>query len=412
MTDPPTNQVGHDPSRHVAGAGEAGEAATNRPQPTAWGTRWLERVAMGADLDAGALARSRGTAAQRTVIGVEIDPGSVRVLVAGRSGDPQRVQLGVRRFSQDDWQRAAEVIASSRRFLVAVLDGDLPPQLMSALQDEDCDLLPGRSEVSLDCDCGSASGLCAHAKAAAGAVAVLIDADPHLLVSLRGGDRSVLVAPARPTEAPPAGVPHVDPAAVSGRVDPEPMSAATAWRRSLQPLPDLDLRRSVVRRPNLSAQAPPAEFGFDQAGLDRLTKDAALRAAKVLGEDAPTGLRLDLVTDAVRRAAIGTMDRSLVADVAGCSQDEAELLIAAMVSVGPAGVEVLAGPRRLGSAELAEIGSVWDGPVRERSTGVTLEDGRQLRRSSDGTWVLLEFVDPVGWRAVAAATALEDLSPG
>jgi hypothetical protein len=167
----------------------------------------------------------------------------------------------------------------------------------------------------------------------------------------------------------------------------------------------------------VGATAPSAELGFDQAGLDRLVRDAAARAEALLaGADldvsafAAAGLDLDEVTDAIRRCSSGSLDSASVARVTGCDPAVVPSLTAAWDAAGVVGVDVLLHPRRLTDVEVAEVEAAWETTVKTRSTGALLPDGRYVRRAADATWVVVAPDEIVGWRVAEVAAVLDDLT--
>jgi len=370
--------------------------------------------------DGSTVSRARGLVARGQALDLEIEPATAAATVRGRSSLERRVRIGVRRFTADQWEGVTATLAASSRMVAAVLDGDLPAELHQRLEECGCALLPNVRDVSIDCTCGNLAESCVHAAAACCLLADAIDSDPLILITLRGGDRAAVLAAVRPARAGGGSSvvsgPLTTPSCIPGRPDDPTMAAASAWKRKLAELPSTDQRRRHVGRPRIGAQPPPAELGFDQAGLDRLAGDAALRASRVLAgfeTAAPatsTALLLDLVTDAVRRCAVGTLDPAAVAAIAATDVCGVEGLVDAWKLAGPAGVDVLLQPRRLDADELAAVESACGSTVRPRSTGALLPDGRQVRRSADATWILLTPGGASGWTILDSASCLAELA--
>lgn len=386
---------------------------------TSWGAAWIERMVAARTFEGTELSRGRGLAARGAVDEFTVEPGSVGGVVRGRSSLERRVRVGVRRFTDEQWATVRATLAGSSRLVAAVLEGALPEALHDRLEAVGCGLLPGVRDVSIDCSCGNLAESCVHAAAVVCRLAEALDADPLLLVMLRGGDRSALVQGMVPVSSGrdrerAAADQRVS--AIPGRPADPTMSAATAWKRRLGEIPTIDRRRRAPGRPRVGAAPPSAELGFDQAGLDRLVRDAAARAGALLGAPASgAGLDLDLIADAVRRSASGTLAApdsvsAVVAAAAGCPPESAPALTEAWRHCGPAGIDVLLRPRRLGPDELDLIAATFEIEVKARSTGAVLPGGRQIRRADDGTWIVLASDDVAGWRIVDAAADLDDLT--
>ena len=383
---------------------------------TSWGAAWVEQLVLGNTFDGPELARGRGLAARGGVVDVSIEPAAVAATVRGRASVDRRVRIGFRRLTDEQWATVRSIVAQSSRTVASMLDGDLPTELHDQLVDAGCALLPGVRDVSIDCTCGNLAESCVHAAAACCHLAAELDRDPVLLVTLRGGDRAEILAGLVPTGT--AGRRRVGGggaqrmSAIGGRGPDPSVPAAAAWRRRPADLPVDFGRRRVLGGPRSDVVAPPAELGFDAAGLDRLVADAAARAAACLDASDPvaeSGLDLDRGVDAVRRCASGRLGASTVSEVLGCDQAGVEGLVDAWRCAGAAGVEALTRPRRMSEAELALLADVVEDVVRSRSTGAVIGGGRQVRRSTDGSWVLLAGDAEGGLRVIDVASCPGDL---
>ena len=96
----------------------------------------------------------------------------------------------------DDRDRAAfvEAVAAEAGRLPALLDGELPHALVEHAEEAGVELLPFGGELHASCTCAAWVDPCAHALATAYQVAWLADADPFVLLALRGLPREELLA--------------------------------------------------------------------------------------------------------------------------------------------------------------------------------------------------------------------------
>jgi uncharacterized Zn finger protein len=96
----------------------------------------------------------------------------------------------------DEADRAAfvEAVAAEAGRLPALLAGDLPHALVEHAEEAGVELLPYGGELSASCACAAWVDPCAHALAAGYQVAWLADADPLVLLALRGLPREELLA--------------------------------------------------------------------------------------------------------------------------------------------------------------------------------------------------------------------------
>ncbi len=316
----------------------AGEA----PAGTWWGNAWLTALEEGA-LDAARLARGRGYAEQGHVDAITVTPGLVLAYVQGSRPRPYRVQVRLRTLADDDWQRFLEAAVERPGHIAALLDKELPHSLA------DCGvaLLPGPGDLAPQCSCPDSGHPCKHAAALCYQTARLLDADPFVLLLLRGrGERELLDALSRLNAA---------------------RAARAAQDRGPAPLPGVRAGTVLAHRvlPPLPAPLPPpphpeqppaypaAPGGPDPLALDQLATDAAARAHALLttGRD-PVGA-LTLWQDAVRLAAarpgsgLTAGTRALYASLAEATgRDTADLAraVAAWRQGGPHGLDVLEEP--------------------------------------------------------------------
>lgn len=416
-------------------------------ETTGIGSRWMERLVAEGLATSGDVSRGRGMNTRGALHEVSVEPGLVSASVAGRGSEPRRASVGFARVANEDWTAVAAVVRSDARWQVAVVEGRLPDDLLEAAAEAGVTMWLDSATTSVDCSCERGGTLCTHALALCDHIATMLDDDPLLVVTLRNGDRGAFIegavgvtgvggggvggggastaltsANAESTDAATsgggalvvtprgAGVDVVGGVVGSGgfrsgvvspiltRGDAEFVDAAPAWRRSPSVSNWEPSTRRLVGRPRLAATPPPAELGVSQRGIDALAADAVARASAALAAiDGATaaeartaaGLGLDRDLDMIRLVVAGRIP----ADHAASRLDVAPELLAAIVahwpSVGPDAFDLLARPRRLSELEVEQLGRVVDGRLRTRSTGVLLDDGRQIRRAPSGRWAIV-----------------------
>jgi uncharacterized Zn finger protein len=103
----------------------------------------------------------------------------------------------------DERDRAAfvEVVAAEAGRLPALLAGELPYALVEHAEEAGVELLPYGGELQASCTCSAWVDPCPHALATAYQVAWLADADPFVLLALRGLPREDLLARLHDREA-------------------------------------------------------------------------------------------------------------------------------------------------------------------------------------------------------------------
>ncbi|MFE5921278.1 SWIM zinc finger family protein [Streptomyces sp. NPDC056468] len=260
---------------------------------TWWGNAWVTALEEGA-LDTKRLARGRGYAQEGHVDAITVTPGLVLAYVRGSRPRPYRVQVRLRTLEDADWARFLDAVAERPGHIAALLDKEMP----QSLADCGVSLLPEPGDLDPRCSCPDSGHPCKHAAALCYQTARLLDADPFVLLLLRGrGERALLDALSRRNAAraaraaqekepaPPAGVRATDALAPSRQLPPLP-----------PPLP-------VPQHPEQPPVYPAAPGGPDPFALDQLATDAAARAHALLSTGRDPVAELTLWQDAVRLAA-------------------------------------------------------------------------------------------------------------
>ncbi|WP_416069572.1 SWIM zinc finger family protein [Streptomyces sp. FL07-04A] len=306
---------------------------------TWWGNAWVAALEEGA-LDPRRVVRGRGYAEQGNVDAITVTPGHVLAYVQGGRPRPYRVQVRLRTLGEEDWERFLAAAVEHPGHIAALLDKEMPESLAAC----GVPLLPGPGDLEPQCSCPDRGHPCKHAAALCYQTARLLDADPFVLLLLRGrGERELLDALSRRNAA---------------------RAARAAQERQPRPLPGVRAAEALAERrlPPLPAPLPPpahpeqppvypsAPNGPDSFALDHLATDAAARAHALLtsGHDAIGALTL--WQDAVRLAAsrpgsgLTVATRALyasLASAAGRTPSELARAVAAWRQGGPDGLAVL-----------------------------------------------------------------------
>ncbi|WP_307721075.1 SWIM zinc finger family protein [Streptomyces rishiriensis] len=362
---------------------------------TWWGNAWVAALEEGA-LDLKRLVRGRGYAEQGNVDAITVTPGLVLAYVQGSRPRPYRVQVRLRTLGGEDWERFLDAAVERPGHIAALIDKEMP----ESLADCGVPLLPGPGDLEPQCSCPDRGHPCKHAAALCYQTARLLDADPFVLLLLRGrGEREVLDALSRRNAVRAAR------AAQEQEQQPEPLAGvraaeALAERR----LPPLPAPLPVPAHPEQPPAYPSAPHGPDSFALDHLATDAAARAHALLATGHDEIGALTLWQDAVRLAAsrpgsgLTAATRSLyasLASAAGRTPSELARAVAAWRQGGPDGLTVLE--------------ECWDPPAgrfdrarplllaadlpafRPRRNHLTHPRGHvQLRYGQDGLWYAYE----------------------
>lgn len=159
---------------------------------TWWGKAWVRAVEESGyaeeDLRAArALARSGvlgPLAIERGAVGCSVLDGDLMPAVTG----------SVAMVGDDAWDAFVELVAAESGRVAALLAGDLPHSLVEHAEESGVELLPYAGELGWACSCDAWLDPCRHALAVGYQVAWLIDADPFVLLTLRGLTRDELLA--------------------------------------------------------------------------------------------------------------------------------------------------------------------------------------------------------------------------
>jgi uncharacterized Zn finger protein len=346
---------------------------------TWWGRAWIEALENRSGLDHGRLSRGRSYARSGAVLTADVAPGQVDANVQGGRPHPYETTVTLRRFDADEWDGLLDVVSARLAFAAALLDGELPGELVRALTDEGVDLLPTAGELRFGCTCPDWGDPCKHAAAVCYLVADLLDNDPFELLLLRGRTRDDVLAALRERRS--GG------AATTPDAPRDDEDAAAAFARTPAPLPDLPL---PPPRPGKAAPlvgAPPGDT-VKVADLQALANDAAARACDLLhGGDG--GLGLTPEEDLARRAValLGTPRLDRLAKRAGLPPRLLSRRAQAWARGGREALAVLDDTWSPEASDVAEAVSALGAGAHAWQNRVSdAADKRQLRLGRDGRW--------------------------
>jgi uncharacterized Zn finger protein len=336
---------------------------------TWWGQAWTKAME-DTSLDQGRLARGRTYARTGRVGSITVSPGRISAPVHGSAPEPYQAVVSIQRLSDAEWERFLDEVAGRAGHLAALLDRDMPHDLVQAAQDAGVRLLPTVGDLEPECDCPDWGYPCKHAAALCYQAAWLLDEDPFVLLLMRGRGESELVEELQRRNARAGAAP--------GQPEPEPagVPAWQAYRATPSPLPDPPPPPDA---PLVSPELPPAA-GVDPAALRLLVTDAAVRARELL-----TGTAVTLTTwqDTVRIAATHPD---------AYSRPGLARAVKAWQYGGLAGLETLEHPwtppaRDLAQARAALAADEESPEVRQwRNRWTVVGGGLQLRYGRDGRW--------------------------
>ena len=317
-------------------------------------------------LDQAQLRLGRKFAAAGIVGTITVSPGRLAATVYDTE-DACRTSVHLTPLSDAEWDRFLAQVAVKAGHIAALLDGYMPHDLVVAADDAGVQLLPGIGDLDPECTCPGWELPCRHAAALCNQASWLLDADPWVLLLLRGREREELLASLR----------LGDSSAVSAGV-----RATEVFAAPVAPVPEA---------PPIPELGPLPTFdpvpGVDVDALRWLVADAAHRARELLATgELPV---FDDWQDRVRMAYTHA-DPLLTARLAAAGPGLPRA-VRAWGYGGVAGLTVLDVAWTPSKAEVARARTAWEGGELPAATvwrnRWTVEgQGLQLRYGRDGRW--------------------------
>ncbi|GAA4815905.1 SWIM zinc finger family protein [Nocardioides caeni] len=166
-----------------------------------WGKAWL-RAAEEAAYSEAELKPGRVLARRGEVGGITVDAGAL--LAAVRDGDDAwTVEVAVPVLDETGHAAFLEAVAAESGRIPELFAGNLPHELVEHAEEVGVELLPYGGELASTCTCPHYLDPCAHAVAVLLQTGWLVDADPLVLLAVRGVSRDDLLT-ARPVPPPAA----------------------------------------------------------------------------------------------------------------------------------------------------------------------------------------------------------------
>ncbi|WP_328323442.1 hypothetical protein OHA70_30765 [Kribbella sp. NBC_00382] len=258
-----------------------------------WGRAWVQALE-DTSLDQGQLRKGRRTANTGQVGTITISPGRLAATVYAPD-DTYEAVVQVDRLDDAEWTRFLDQLAARAGHIAALLDGEMPHDLVDAAADAGVPLLPGIGDLDPSCTCDSWELPCLHAAGLSYQAAWLLDEDPFVLLLLRGRSReSLLDELQRRSSTPLVEAP--------AEADGVPAVAATT---PVGQLPDPPILPPKIAIEDLAVSGTQPLADLEPATLPLLVLDAARRARAQLNallSGAPDPWILDEWQDSVRLA--------------------------------------------------------------------------------------------------------------
>ncbi|WP_433157321.1 hypothetical protein [Kribbella sp. CA-247076] len=361
-----------------------------------WARAWVQALE-DTSLDSDQLRKGRRYANSGQVGTITISPGRIAATVYAPE-DTYEAVIRVDQLTEADWDRFLDQVAARAGHIAALLEGEMPHDLVEAAADAGVPLLPQIGDLDPSCTCDGWELPCQHAAGLCYQVAWLLDSDPFVLLLLRGRSREELLdqlqsrqvrgdaqAPVRPAE--------------TGVAMTEVLAAAVA------DLPDVPELPGKVTADELAVSGIEPPQGFAPATLPLLVLDASRRARALLSallHGTPEPQPLDEWQDAVRLAA----DFPELTEPLGGGGEDFARGIQAWRYGGAPGLDVLDHTWTPDPAELARARTelaAAEFTVEITDNRITVGGDTQLRLDRRGRWHPYRRIDNT-WTPTAPAT--------
>lgn len=270
-----------------------------------WGQRWLEALDATGPGAARAVRRGHGLARRGAVRHLELEAGLVTGTVLDERASSFDPRLRWPVPGDEAWSRALSALRSQLRHTAALLEGELPTELVDALAAAGIDLLPDFDVLEPACTCAERIQPCRHVAALFVAAAVQVDRDTSLLFALRGRTRDELLERVRQSAAEPVAEVELD--------------LARGIDGAHGDLEAIELRPTPVEDPaGLLRHLGPPPGVDDPAPLERLVEQAAATAWRLAAGDGADAADEELLLAelrAQRTASAQTLAAALGRDV-------------------------------------------------------------------------------------------------
>ncbi|MFG3690565.1 SWIM zinc finger family protein [Micromonospora sp. NPDC047740] len=357
---------------------------------TWWGNSWIESMECTA-LDPQQLKKGRRYAFAGQVGSITVSPGRISAPVHdGDQYTPHDTVVRIGTLPDAEWDRLLDRVAAKAGHIAALLDRDMPQDLVNTADDAGVRLLPGYGDLEPECDCPSWDHPCRHAAALSYQASWLLDRDPFVLLLMRGRAEPELVEELRSR--------NTGRAITAEKEDGTGTWAEGAYATAPASLPGPPAPVHGEAMPLAPLLAPHDAPGIDAEALGMLAADAASRARRLLVATPAEVLapEHDAWQDAVRLAS--QMPHSPAAkrlEEASGRAGELPRAIKAWEYAGSAGVDALdavfSPPKDLVSRATDALREAWEGSgaapeLKNWRNRWTVGRDVQVRYGRDGRW--------------------------
>ncbi|MCP4134015.1 MAG: DEAD/DEAH box helicase family protein [bacterium] len=154
---------------------------------TPWGEIFIEAISRYDEN--GRLSRGKTYANTGRVLDLRINGAEVEAWVKGRSYSGYSVAIKFKAFTAKEKKHIADIISEDPLILARIINGTLPEELLSLLEENDIDLLPQSwTDMKRKCTCPDWGDPCKHMAAVYYTLTAEIDKNPFAIFLIRGMD--------------------------------------------------------------------------------------------------------------------------------------------------------------------------------------------------------------------------------
>ncbi|TDD16623.1 hypothetical protein E1218_29370 [Kribbella turkmenica] len=366
-----------------------------------WARAWVQALE-DTSLDSDQLRKGRRYANSGQVGTITISPGRIAATVYSPD-DTYEAVVRVDELTEDEWDRFLDQVAARAGHIAALLDGEMPHDLVDAAADAGVPLLPGIGDLDPSCGCDGWELPCRHAAGLCYQVSWLLDSDPFVLLLLRGRSREDLLDRLQSRQVRGGDAPVAQRSAAN-EAGPGGVPMTDVLAAAVTELPDVPELPAKATADELAVSGIQPPQGFAPATLPLLVLDASRRARALLNallHGTPEPQPLDEWQDTVRLAAdFPELARPLGGD------DDLALGIQAWRYGGAPGLDVLEHTWTPDPAELARARTelvAAEFTVEIAGNRITVGADTQLRLDRRGRWHPYRRVGET-WTPTAPAT--------
>jgi len=159
---------------------------------TWWGKAWNSNLTKYADFS-NRVGRGRSYLRHGAVLDLKIDSGTVSALVQGSLSIPYKVEISIKKITQNNWKNIKDACHGKIDSLQELLQGKFPKALAEIFTSKNQGLFPSPAEIQFSCSCPDWAYMCKHVASALFGIGSRLDENPMLFFKLRGVDGNELV---------------------------------------------------------------------------------------------------------------------------------------------------------------------------------------------------------------------------